>query len=151
MGWKLLVCWKDDTEQWIPLKEMKENYPIQSAEYAVANRINDEAAFCWWVPYTLCKRDRIISSVKARVKATTVKYGIKVPWSIAHAEQLDEENGNTLWRDAIEILKCLLFYPLLIYTMNPVLCLDTPNHPVISYSTSRWTSLGRHDGSRMAT
>ena len=56
-GWKLLVAWKDGSEQWIPLSVMKGSNPIEVAEFAVAKNIDDEAAFCWWVPYTLCKRD----------------------------------------------------------------------------------------------
>ena len=26
-GWKILVRWKDKTESWIPLKDMKESHP----------------------------------------------------------------------------------------------------------------------------
>eukprot|EP00980_Cylindrotheca_fusiformis_P025629 scaffold14288_cov73-Cylindrotheca_fusiformis.AAC.1 len=26
-GWKLLVQWADDSETWIPLKDMKESHP----------------------------------------------------------------------------------------------------------------------------
>ena len=45
LGWKLLVCWNDGSEQWIPLKRLKEHYPVHTAEYAKANNINNEAAF----------------------------------------------------------------------------------------------------------
>jgi hypothetical protein len=31
-----------------------------------------------------------------------VKYGIVVPWSVKHARELDAQNGNTLWSDAIK-------------------------------------------------
>ena len=44
------------------LKEMKDSYPIETAEYAVANQLQSEPAFLWWAPYTLRKRDRIISA-----------------------------------------------------------------------------------------
>ena len=37
-GWKLLVSWKDGSTSWVPLKDMKEAYPVQVAEYAVANK-----------------------------------------------------------------------------------------------------------------
>ena len=56
-GWKLLVRWKDNSESWVPLKDMKESYPIETAEFAKARGIVDEPAFVWWVPYTLRKRD----------------------------------------------------------------------------------------------
>jgi hypothetical protein len=67
-SWKLLVAWKDGSEQWIPLSVMNESNPIEVAEFAIAKGIADEAAFCWWVPYMMRKRDTIISAVNARVK-----------------------------------------------------------------------------------
>ena len=45
IGWKIMVRWKDGIEQWIPLKLMKENYPVKMAEYAKGNHIDDEPAF----------------------------------------------------------------------------------------------------------
>ena len=35
------------------LVELKEAYPIQTAECAVDDKIDHEPAFDWWVPYTL--------------------------------------------------------------------------------------------------
>jgi hypothetical protein len=47
-GWKLLVPWKDKTSSWIPLKDLKESNPVETAEYyAVASQISDEPAFAW--------------------------------------------------------------------------------------------------------
>jgi len=51
IGWKLLVRWKDGSEQWIPVKLMEESNPIEVAEFAKAHDIDNEPAFCWWVPY----------------------------------------------------------------------------------------------------
>ena len=31
IGWKILVQWKDGSEEWVPLKVMKENYPLEMA------------------------------------------------------------------------------------------------------------------------
>ena len=81
---------------------MKESNPVETAEFAKARGIADEPAFAWWVPYMLCKHDRIISLVKARIRKTTHKYGIEIPTSIAHAYELDRKNGNDFWRKAIE-------------------------------------------------
>jgi len=80
---------------------MKESIPIEVAKFAIAKGIANESAFCWWVPYTLRKRDAIISAVKARVKRVTHKYGVEIPRTVEEAYKLDEKNGNTLWRDAI--------------------------------------------------
>jgi len=52
LGWQLLVWWKDDSDQWVPLRIMKENYPRQVADYTVDNDISDQPVFAWWVLYT---------------------------------------------------------------------------------------------------
>ena len=101
-GWKLLVQWKDGSETWIPLKDLKESHPVEVAEFAKARGIDDEVAFAYWVPFTLWKRDIIISSIKTRAKKSTHKYGIEIPTSVEHAYELDKRNSNTFWQDAIK-------------------------------------------------
>ena len=101
-GWSFLVQWKNGDEQWIPLRILKESNPVEVAEYAVAKGIDDETAFSWWVPYTLKKRDAIISAVNARVAKVTHKYGIEVPRTVKEAKAIDEKNCNRFWQDAID-------------------------------------------------
>ena len=101
-GWSFLVNWKDGSQSWIPLKDIKESNPIEVAEYATAKGINKEPAFAWWIPYTLKKRDRIISAVRNKVKQQSHKYGIEIPRSVQHAYEIDRRNGNDYWRRAIE-------------------------------------------------
>ena len=57
IGWELLAQWKDRSTNWVSLKDPKEAYPVQTAEYAVAAKIAMEPAFAWWVLYTLKKRN----------------------------------------------------------------------------------------------
>jgi hypothetical protein len=101
VGWKLLVKWADESESWIPLKDMKESHPIETAEFAKARSIADESAFAWWVPYTLRKRDIILSKINARIRKTTHKYGIEIPTSVDNAMEIDRSNNNTFWKDAL--------------------------------------------------
>jgi len=100
-GWHLCCQCKDGTTEWRRLVELKEAYPIQTAEYAVANKIDHEPAFSWWVPYTLKKRNRILNAVKKRYFRTFQKYGIELPKTVERALEIDKENGNTLWQDAL--------------------------------------------------
>jgi hypothetical protein len=65
-GWKLLCQWRDGSSDLSDLKHVKDSYPIQLAEYAAANRIQEEPAFKWWVSETLCTRNRIIVKLKRR-------------------------------------------------------------------------------------
>ena len=100
-GWDLCVLWKNGEEQWIPLRELKNSNPVEVADYAVANGLQDEPAFKWWVPYVVRKRDNIISKLSARVIKRTHKYGVRIPRSIKEAYEIDKANGNMLWRNAI--------------------------------------------------
>ena len=70
---------KDGSEQWYPLKDMKESYPVKVAEYAVAKIISNKPAFSWWVPYTINKRDVIVAVIKSLLKVATHKYGVEIP------------------------------------------------------------------------
>ena len=101
IGWELLVQWKDQSTTWVTLKDMKEAYPVQSAEYAVQARIAEEPAFAWWAPHTLKKRNRIIARVKSKYWLRTHKFGIRIPKSVKEAREIDAENGNSYWWDAI--------------------------------------------------
>mmetsp|Transcript_686 Transcript_686/g.1000 ORF Transcript_686/g.1000 Transcript_686/m.1000 type:complete len:99 (+) Transcript_686:424-720(+) len=50
-GWHFLVQWKDGSSSYVPLREMKASFPLETAEYATAHQIATEPAFRWWVPY----------------------------------------------------------------------------------------------------
>ena len=84
------------------MKILKNLNHIEVAEFTVARGIDKKPAFTCWVPYTLRRRDRIISGVNSRVKRTTHKYGIELPRSVDEALRFDKLNGSTFWRDAIK-------------------------------------------------
>ena len=101
-GWQLEVEWRDGTTSWLPLKTLKETNPVQVAEYARGNQIDLEPAFDWWVPIVLRRRNRLIKGALSRHQRTGFKFGIRLPTSIKSAKELDRENGNTLWADALQ-------------------------------------------------
>lgn len=84
------------------LKHVKDSNPIELAEYAVANRIQEEPAFKWWVSETLRVRNRIIGKVKSRYWKTSHKYGVRLPHSVQEALQIDKETGTDFWWKAIQ-------------------------------------------------
>jgi hypothetical protein len=101
-GWDLCVEWADGRTTWVPLAILKEQNPVEVAEYAVTNSIDTEPAFAWWVPWTLNVRDAIISAVNKRYWKRTHKFGIRIPHSVAEAYAIDKANdSNTKWADAI--------------------------------------------------
>jgi hypothetical protein len=102
-GWFLLVVWKDGSTNWVKLKDIANSNPIETAEYALNNKLNQEpAVFSWWSTFILRKRDRIISKVKSKYWGRTHKYGIEILKSMESAKRIDAANGNTLWQDAVQ-------------------------------------------------
>ena len=97
----MLVQRKDGSTTWVSLKDTKESYPVQVAEYCVHSRISAKQAFAMWVPYVLKKCNRIIVKVKSKSWIRTHKFGIWVPKSAQEAKIIDEQNGDTLWWDSI--------------------------------------------------
>ena len=67
----------------------------------VGARISMEPAFAWWVPYTLKKRNRIIAKVKRKYWMRTHRFGIWIPKTVEEAKDLDTQNTNMLWWDAM--------------------------------------------------
>jgi hypothetical protein len=101
-GWKLLCQWRDGSSDWVELRHLKDSNPIEVAEYAVANRIQEEPAFKWWVPETLRTRNRIIGKVKSKYWKTSHKYGVRLPHSVNEALKIDKETGTDFWWQAIQ-------------------------------------------------
>ena len=79
----------------------KGGIPLQLAQQAVQNRISEQPAFAWWIKYVLKKGDRIVSKTASKYWQKTHKYGVRIPKSVKEALQIDKENGDTKWWDAI--------------------------------------------------
>ncbi len=104
----------DGNAQWLQLKEVKESNPVELAEYALSNKIQEEPAFKWWVPTVLRKRKRIINKVKKKYWCTTHKFGIRLPKTVEEALCIDAANESHFWEDAIkkEMSKaCIAYIP----------------------------------------
>ena len=91
-GWEILVRWKDGSSDWVKLKDLKDSYPVQLADYAVNNKIQDEPAFAWWVPFVLKKRIAIISKIKT-------KYWQKTQSNLCKLGDKRTNRLRHLWRD----------------------------------------------------
>ena len=100
-GQDMIIRQKGGSTTCVPLKDMKESYPVQVSEYGILTRIQEEPAFVWWVPHVLQKSNWIFAKVKSKYWIRTHKFGLKVPKSVTEAIAIDRENGDTLWWDAI--------------------------------------------------
>ena len=56
-GWGVCIQWKDGITTWNKLKDIKDSYPVQMAEYAVDNIMSEDPSFVWWTKHMLNKRD----------------------------------------------------------------------------------------------
>ena len=101
-GWEVLLEFNDDTTAMVYIKDINEVILIKMAEYAVENQIADELSFALWVPYTLKKRNIIISKVKTKYRRTTNKYGVRLPNNVTEAMHIYQSNGNTYWKYDID-------------------------------------------------
>ena len=45
-GHQVLLKWKDGTSTWNQLKDVKDSYLVQLADYAIENRLDKLPAFC---------------------------------------------------------------------------------------------------------
>ncbi len=95
------ILWRDGTTSWEHLQNLKESNPIQVAEYAVANKLVEEAAFAWWVPHVLQRRERIIGAINSRYHKHTHKFGIEIPKTVKRVLEIDKETGTDFWEKAI--------------------------------------------------
>ena len=100
-GWKLKIRWKDGSYDWIPLSQVKNSNLIEVAEYSVMKGIDKEPAFKWWVSHVIKKRTRMVNKMKSRIRKGNTKFGITIPTTVREALELDRQNGDTYWQDAI--------------------------------------------------
>ena len=66
------------------------------------NKITDEPEFSWWVPYTLNKKNIVLSKVKTNYWRTTHKYVVRLPNNVTESMQIDQANGNTYWKYVLD-------------------------------------------------
>ena len=102
--------------QWLYLRDMKASYPLDIAEYVVANNINEEPEFNWWVEDALRKRYQVTSRMEwcgvyapdmgqggsnKKYWCTTHKFGIEVPKTVQEDLKIDCKTGTDFWEKAI--------------------------------------------------
>ncbi len=106
---EVLVKWAGDWEPtWEPMSIIKKDDPVTLAKYAEDKGILDQTGWRWAKQYCKNKKklERQLNQCRMMAKRTgravKYKFGVRIPRSIQEAYTLDKENGNTLWRDAIQ-------------------------------------------------
>lgn len=100
------VLWDTGEKTWEPLSQVRRDDPLTVAQYAAENRLQGLDGWKWSRSYTKNPKKfvRLARAFKATVQKAAKKYkfGVEVPKSWKDAIRLDEENGNTLWQEALE-------------------------------------------------
>lgn len=84
------------------MRDLKEAYPIEITEYTIANKLEQEPAFTWRVPFVLKKRNQRIAAAKSKRQKKFSKFGIEVPYNVERALVIDLETKTNYWSKAIE-------------------------------------------------
>jgi len=100
-GWTLVVKWKDGSISWERLSDLKESLPIEVADYAIASNLCKEPAFSWWVENVVKRRKKMIGAASTKYIKSTHHISLEIPKTVKRALEIDTENGNQLWQDAI--------------------------------------------------
>ena len=101
------VNWADGTSTYEPLSVIGADDPVTCALYAKKHGLLDEPG--WKRFKRIAKNERklarFINQAKLRSKRETKRYkfGFEVPKSPQDALRIDQENGNTMWRDSMAL------------------------------------------------
>ena len=88
-GWDFNVKWELGEMSHISLKDIKEHNPAEIAEYVLANKLEKEPTFAWWVRTAIKQKDTMISKMAKRVRKR-MKFGIDIPATYEEAIALDK-------------------------------------------------------------
>ena len=67
----------------------------------MANNINHDPVFTWWVTFTLREQNIIVSKLQKKYWLTTQKFGNEIPTSVKQAYKIDDKTGTDFWRKSI--------------------------------------------------
>ena len=105
----VLVHWFDDEEpSWIDINAIRLSDPLLLLDYA-RNKGITKSWPGWEFLQDYDDNDKVSdlrqafkAVVQGESRAPKYEFGVEVPRNVRHALQLDEQNGNHLWRESIE-------------------------------------------------
>ena len=76
--WDFQIKWASGDTTFIALKDIKETNPVKISEYVLANQLEKEPAFTWWIRTALKRRDTMIRKISRRFRKK-MKFAIHLP------------------------------------------------------------------------
>ena len=105
--WSLKVEWENGETTWVSLRTMAKDDPITVAVYAKENGLLDTPGWKSFKRYTKNAKtmQRMVNASRRKQKhnAIVYKFGIRLPRNPKEAKELDRQNGNTYWQDAMAL------------------------------------------------
>ena len=98
------VLWKQGNRSWISINNLRLHDPIACVIYAIKMKLVGHQQWDWVTDYiqdTETYSNMIVALKTRQAFQSKYKFGVEVPRSLRHARKLDEQNGNTLWKEAI--------------------------------------------------
>ena len=113
-SWNVKIQQNDGTTVWKPLKKFAAEHFVECAIYARDHGLLELPGWRQFKKVASQREEifkRQVHQAKLRSYRTSprYKYGFEVPRNFNHAVQLDKENGNTRWMDAIRLENEQLF------------------------------------------
>ena len=82
---------------WERLKDLNESNPVEVADYATTHGLQEEAAFIWWVSFTLHRRKKLLMAAKTCYVWCWQKFRIEVPKMVERALEIYWETRMNHW------------------------------------------------------
>ena len=102
-GWDVKTKCTDQSTSWLPLAVVKESNHVELAEFVYTTGYESEPAFKWWFKKALRHGDRFFSCLKTiQYRKGRMKFRVQIPGTVEEALCLDKDDGNDLWKQAIE-------------------------------------------------
>ena len=83
------------------MKYIKESHPAKMSKHVAAKNIDHKSTFALWLPFTLRKRNVIVSKLQKKYWRATQNFGIEVPTLVKHSYGINNEIGPEFWRKSI--------------------------------------------------
>ena len=96
-GWKLLAKWRDQSESWVKLSELKESHHLETAEFAKSRGTDDESALVGTSYAEAEKRNHFSHEDE------TTKNHSQIWHRDTNQRRSRRQNGNRMWKDALAL------------------------------------------------
>ena len=103
---KMKVLYQDGAKTWIDLNVLRMHDPMLCIKYAFRHNLLGKPGWEWINHYMESDQEfgKMVHAYKvSRTTGRKFKFGIEVPKNVNHARELDGQNGDNQWKDAIDI------------------------------------------------